>query len=164
MKGKMFMTIVLITMIAAVGVYASANPDGRDDSYPPGWGGRFQGEDRHMQDFSGETITVTGTLSLENWMHPELEADGIEYELLVPRFRGGPDLEEGEIVTVEGYTIEGMPCCDQEEGHDEIHLWVTKAIVDGEEFDLENEGWRGGMMGRGMMGGWRSGQIGKGSS
>ena len=157
MKTKMFIAAILMVTIAAGGVFASAQKDDRDEAYPPGWGGRFRNDDFEGPAFSEEKITVTGTLSFENWMHPGLESDGQEYELLVPRFRGGLDLEEGQTVTVEGYTTEGMPCCEEEEDG-EIHLWVTKAIIDGKEYELEEYGFRGmggGMMGSGMMGGRR---------
>ena len=63
------------------------------------------------------------------------------------------DLEDGQTVTVEGYTVEGMPCFEDEE---EVHIWVTKAIIDGKEYDMEAGGFRGGHMGSrrgmGMMG------------
>jgi hypothetical protein len=112
-------------------------------------------------ELSEETITVTGQLYFENRMHPELKSGGEEYELLVPHFYVYElDLEEGQTVTVEGYAVEGMPCYEYEE-EEELHIWVTKAVIDGEEYDLEagpRWGSRWGMMGhhggpgRGMMG------------
>ncbi len=83
-------------------------------------------------------------------MHPELKSGGKEYELLVPHYYAYElDLKDGQTVTVEGYTVEGMPCCE-DEAEEEVHIWVTKAVVDGKEYDLEGEGFRGGHMGPGM--------------
>ena len=98
-------------------------------------------------------------------MHPELISGADEYELLVPRFHARDlDLEDGQTVTVEGYAVEGMPCCEGEEGdHEEVHIWVTKAVIDGEEYDLDGRGRMGprwGMMGSGW--GHHGGMMGHG--
>ena len=147
MNTKRLIVLLLIGGIAATGAFASG--DKEEPQRPPRWDGPQMSE---------ETITVTGQLHFEDRMHPELESGGREYELLVPRYYAYElDLEEGQTVTVEGYTVEGMPCCEEEEG-DEIHLWVTKAVIDGKEYDLEDGsrmgmGPRGGMHPRwGMMG------------
>jgi RNase P/RNase MRP subunit p29 len=110
-------------------------------------------------ELSEETITVTGQLYFEDRMHPELKSGAEEYELLVPRFYAYElELEEGQTVTIEGYTLEGMPCCREEE-EQEIHILVTKAIIDGQEYNLEDDP-RWGMMGPGM--GRRGGMMGPG--
>jgi len=46
-----------------------------------------------------------------------------------------------------------MPCCEDAE-EEEVHIMVTKAVIDGKEYDLEAGGFRGGRMGSrmGMMG------------
>ena len=54
--------------------------------------------------------------------------------------------------------MEGMPCCVDEE-EEELHIWVTRAVINGEEYDLE-AGPRWGMMGPGM--GPRRGMMGPG--
>jgi hypothetical protein len=145
MNAKKIIIVLLIAGVAAAGAFASGNKE--DDRLGP------RG---YAPQLSEETITVTGQLYFENRMHPELKSGGEEYELLVPRFYVYElDLEEGQTVTIEGYTAEGMPCReDEEEG--ELHIWVTKAVIDGEEYDL-GDGPRWGMgpgMGprRGMMG------------
>jgi hypothetical protein len=75
-------------------------------------------------------------------MHAELKADGKEYELMVPRFYlYDLELKEGQQVTVEGYVAQG---------DEENYMFVTKAVIDGEEYDLERgrgPGWGPGMMG-----------------
>ena len=115
---------------------------------------------------SKEELTVSGKVYFENRMHPELKTADQEYELLVPRYLAYQiDLEDGEEIEVSGYRALDMPCYGEEE-EDEVHLWVTRATIRGEEYDLEDEqyggrgmmsrgnyGPRGGMMGRGFMGG-----------
>jgi hypothetical protein len=153
MSAKKIIILLLIAGVAAAGAFASGNKE--DD---------WRGPRGDAPELSEETITVTGRLFFENRMHPELKSGAEEYELLVPHFYAYElDLEEGQTITVEGYTTEGMPCYGlEDEEHEEVHIWVTKAIIDGEEYDLEH-GPRWGMMGPGrghrggMMGpGWRS--------
>jgi len=156
MSAKKIIILLLIAGVAAVGVFASGNKEDEAEATRPDWR-RIPRWD--APELSEETVTITGQLYFENRMHPELKSDGEEYELLVPRFYAYElDLEEGQTVTVEGYTVEGMPCCEDEE-EEELHIWVTKAVIDGEEYDLE-AGPRRGMMGPGM--GPRRGMMGPG--
>jgi hypothetical protein len=157
MNVKRIVILLLIAGVAAAGAFASGNKEDKSEAARPDWRRMPRGD---APELSEETITVTGQLYFENRMHPELKSGGEEYELLVPRFYAYElDLEEGQTVTVEGYTVEGMPCCQGEEG-EELHIWVTKAIIDGEEYDLEaaprwGMGPRRGMMGPGMKGSGR---------
>jgi hypothetical protein len=146
MSTKKIIILLLIAGVAAAGAFASGNKEDKSEAARPDWRRIPRGD---APELSEETITVTGQLYFENRMHPELKSDGEEYELLVPRFYAYElDLEDGQTVTIEGYTVEGMPCCeDEEEG--ELHIWVTKAVIDGQEYDLE-DGPRWGMMGPGM--------------
>jgi hypothetical protein len=149
MNAKRIIILLLIAGVAAAGVFASGNREDESDAARPDWRRMPRGE---APEFSEETITVTGELYFENRMHPELKSGGEEYELLVPRFYAyDMDLKEGQTVTVEGYTVEGMPCCEDEE-EEEVHIMVTKAVIDGKEYDLEGRGFWGGHMGsrRGM--------------
>jgi hypothetical protein len=151
MNAKRIFILLLIAGVAAAGVFASGNKEGKSDVTRPDWRWGPRGE---APEFSEETITVTGELYFENRMHPELKSGSEEYELLVPHFYAYElDLKDGQTVTVEGYTVAGMPCYEDEE-EEEVHIWVTKAIIDGEEYDLEADGFRGGRMGprMGMMG------------
>ena len=155
MNVKRMMLLLLIAGIAAAGAFGSGNKEDESEAARPDW--------RRMPRWDGpelseETITVTGELYFRNRMHPELESGDEEYELLVPRFYAYElELEEGQIITVEGHTVEGMPCCEEEE--EELHIWVTRAVIDGEQYDLE-DGPRWGMMGPGM--GPRRGMMGPG--
>ncbi len=146
-KRLMAMLVVALGLTAAMGVFAEGQ---REAPYGPGWRGQSLQE--------AEKLTLTGELYFQNRIHPELKSGGEEYELLVPRYYTyGADLKEGQTITVEGYKVDWeMPCEGDEEG--EAHLWVTKATIDGKEYDLERYGPRYGMMGgwggHGMMGGW----------
>ena len=145
MNAKKIMLLLLVTGIAAAGAFAEGNKEGEPETARPDWR-RMPRE--NAPELSEETITVTGRLYFENLIHPELTSGDVEYELLVPRFYVDElDLEEGQTVTVEGYTVEGMPCCEDEE---ELRILVTKAVIDGVEYELE-DGHRMGP-GRGMMG------------
>ncbi len=146
MKAKTLVFLFLIAGLAATGVWASGDKEDQLQPPAPGWRAP-QGE---APTVSEQTITVTGQLYFQNLMHPELKAGNQEYELLVPRYYAYQlDLEEGATVTVEGYTVEGLPCYEGED-EEEVHLWVTKAIIDGREYDLERGGFWGGRMGPGM--------------
>jgi hypothetical protein len=109
----------------------------------------------------GEKITVSGPVTFEDKRHPEIKSGGKEYELMVPRFAlWNLDIEEGQLVSVEGYTIDGMYC--EEEDEDEVHLMVTKAKIGDKEYDLERDmqGAWGGC--QGTWGGPGSGRRGPG--
>ena len=124
MNAKRIIILLLIAGVAAAGAFASGNKEDKTEPARPDWRRMPRGDAPQL---SEETITVTGQLYFENRMHPELKSGAEEYELLVPRFYAYDlDLKEGQTVTVEGYTVEGMPCYEDEEG-EELHIWVTKA-------------------------------------
>ena len=133
----------LVLLTAATGLFASGQKEPVErEPYGP--------------TLSKEEMTVSGKVYFENRMHPELKTADQEYELLVPRYLAYQiDLEEGEEIAVSGFKALDMACCDEEAG-DEVHLWVTKATIRGEEYDLENE------LGSGRgMGDWSNGQRGR---
>jgi hypothetical protein len=113
---------------------------------------------------TGEKITLTGALSFTNLVHPTLKSGDKVYTLLVPRrLIYQSSLKEGANVSVEGYQATVLPpWADVATGT--IAVYVTKATIDGKEYDLSQ--FRGRMMGagrdddegygpgRGMMGGW----------
>jgi hypothetical protein len=134
MSAKKIIVLLLFAGIAAAGAFASGNRENKAETVRPD---RQRPPRSEAPELSEETITVTGQLYFDNRMHPELKSDGEDYELLVPRFYiQDLDLEEGQTVTVEGYTVEGMPCCEEEDG-EELHILVTKAVIDGVEYELE---------------------------
>jgi hypothetical protein len=158
MSAKKIIVLLLIAGVAAAGAFAGGSKEDESEAARPDWRRLPRGD---APELSEETITVTGKVYFEDRMHPELKSGSEEYELLVPRFHVYElNLEDGQTITVEGYTVEGMPCCEDHE-EEEVHIWVTKAVIDGEEYDLDAEGFRGGRMGprwgmkdhrRGMMG------------
>lgn len=169
MNRKTMWIALLALAVAAAGAFASGKKEEQNNGrgfYGPGPGGcpgcgagagrGWQGrggprgprgpwaQDENGLKFSEEKLTVTGPVFFQNRMHAELKADGKDYELMVPRFYLYElELKEGQQVTVEGYVAQG---------DEENYLWVTKAIIDGKEFDLERGGGRGRGRGYGMMG------------
>jgi hypothetical protein len=137
MNAKKIIVALLIAGVAATGAFASGNKEEQTERVRPDEQRMPRGEAPEAPELSEETITVTGQLYFENRIHPELESGGETYELLVPRpYIYELNLEEGQTVTVEGYTVEGMPC--RGDGEDqELHIWVTKAVIDGQEYDLK---------------------------
>ena len=115
---------------------------------------------------SGQKLVLTGSVSFQNLIHPTLKSGDKVYELMVPRYLVyQADLKEGAQVTVEGYQVRGMPRWAQGDD-DNIDVYVTKATINGKEYDLSQ--FRGPMAGggygrgRGMMGGWGGDGYGRG--
>jgi hypothetical protein len=171
MNRKTIWIALLALAVAAAGAFASGKKE--DKNYGPGfygpgpggcpgcgpargWQGRGgprgrqgpwgAGEDFGLK-FSEDKVTVTGPVYFQNRMHAELKAGGKDYELMVPRFYlYDLELKEGQQVTVEGYVATG---------DEESYLWVTKAVIEGKEYDLERPGrGRGPGMMRGGPRGW----------
>ena len=162
MNRKTMLIALLALAVAAAGAFASGKKEEqnyRRGFYGPGpgggrgWQGRggpggAQGpwaDEEYALKFSEDKVTATGPVYFQNRMHAELKADGKDYELMVPRFYLYElELKEGQQVTVEGYVAQG---------DEESYMWVTKAVIDGKEYDLQRRG-RG--RGYGMMGprGW----------
>ena len=95
---------------------------------------------RNPYGYSLEIVSVTGQIFFEDRAFPELISGSKEYELMVPRYyQYDPDLTEGQTITVEGFIASGTgPCCTEDEAEgEEVHLRVTKAIIDGVEYDFE---------------------------
>jgi len=169
MNRKTMLIVLLALAVAATGAFASGKKEDRTPQAGPGFygpgpggcpncgGGFGPGRGAYgsaAEDglkFAEEKVTLTGELYFQNRMHAELKAGGKDYELMVPRFYlYDLELKEGQKVSVEGFVAAG---------EEENYLWVTKAVIDGKEFDLER---RGMAMGRGRMGprgggrgGWR---------
>ena len=153
MKQKIILVLFMLLTVGVISVSAVGQSETESGPCGPGWQSQGSG--------LGKKLEITGELYFENKIHPELKSGDQEYELMVPRFYTfGVDLKEGQTITVEGYRVEG-PCCTMEEEEDEIHLWVSKAVIDGKEYDLSKMSF--GKMGRPgpfmrgahpMSGGW----------
>jgi hypothetical protein len=160
MNRKTLWIALLALAVAAAGAFASGNKE--EQTYGPGgcpgWGngpgaqgrgaprGPWALGDESGLKFQEEKVTVTGPVYFQNRLHAELKADGQDYELMVPRFYlYDAELKEGQKITVEGFVAKG---------EEESYLWVTKAVIDGKEYDLQRRGrgrgrgWGPGMMGR----------------
>jgi len=130
MKQKIVLALLVLLTAGIISVSAV----GQSETEGVPCGPRWQSRSSEL----GEKLEITGELYFENKIHPELKSGNQEYELMVPRFYTfGVDLQEGQTITVEGYQVEG-PYCTMEEEEDEIHLWVSKAVIDGKEYDLDS--------------------------
>ncbi len=117
---------------------------------------------------TAEKLTLTGNVYVQDKIHPVLKSGGKEYELMVPYYLIAQiDLKEGSEITIEGYTVDGICRRPQaEDAGDDIDVRVTKATINGKDYDLGQyygpmmggrAGYgRGGMM-RGGGGAWGPG-------
>ena len=128
MKKKTLLIALVLGAIMVAGAFASPVSEGDPTSE---W----------------ETITVTGVVSFKDWPNPEITSRGTTYELMVPRFAMlDIDIEAGDEVTIEGILV------DQRVEDEEPMLMVTKALIDGEEYEVPFAGGMGHSDGRGRMG------------
>jgi len=120
-----------------------------------------------------ETLILTGEVTLANRRHPELKSAGKVYYLMVPPvyFSDEVSLNDGDIITIEGIVFNSseiekpevedyrgrgrgrghhMGFGFMEEGN---YVIVTKATIDGREYDLSELRGNGYFMKGGRMGG-----------
>lgn len=127
--------ILAVSLVLGIALAAAAFANGQNEPFPAG---------------TSQKLVLTGSVSFQNLIHPTLKAGGKVYELMVPRplvYRSG--VKEGATVTVEGYQVTGMPRWADDKD-DNIDVFVTKATIDGKEYDLSL--YRGRMMGGGGRG------------
>jgi hypothetical protein len=135
-----------LATIAALGLVLSAAAFASGQKEPPAAGSGAPGSGAPGQaapaQAARQKIVLTGPLSYKNLIHPTVKSGDKVFELLVPRhliFEAG--LKEGSQVTVEGYKVpEGALRRPGDDGENEV--FVTKATVDGKEYDLSR--FRGG--------------------
>lgn len=144
MKRSLIISVVLITMAAATtpliaeGIQEQADPvqQGRTNQAAPrsyGW--------NNTQAAQPEQLELSGTVKLSAG-HTLLQAeDGKEYRLMYPRFvLDELEVEDGAAVVLEGFLIPAMRW-DPEE--DDQYLRVTKAVIDGEEYEIGTDRYAG---------------------
>jgi hypothetical protein len=152
MNKRLVLIVAILAAIGLVGTFAEGSRETDERTYGPR--GRMD-----RPEFAEEITEITGQIYLEaDEHHPVLKAGGKDYELIVPRWQTvDAEIEDGETITVKGYLMEGAPCCEEDD--DEAHLFVTHAVIDGKEYELDRGPFEGGpMMGRrGMMPGRRGG-------
>ena len=153
MKRVVILAVLLLSGLGLTFVTAEGQQDPDRDSRGMGWLNEEPSEE--------DLITLTGELFYNNRIHPELISGSDEYELMVPHFYVYDlNLKDGQTVTVEGYKIDDALCpMESAEEEEETHIRVTKAVIDGKEYDLDDYDTRGGMFG--MMGqrGSRGGRM-----
>lgn len=141
MKAKVLSVVLLVAAVSATTAFARGT---KDDTTPGPWARGWRGPD-----VSEKKTEVTGKLSLEDW-HPVLKTDTEEYALMVPgRYRYDIDVKQGDTVKAEGYLVENAPWCRDE---NEKALLVTKAVVNGKEYQIDEGGWGPMAMGPGGRG------------
>ncbi|MBT3273632.1 MAG: hypothetical protein HN368_10780 [Spirochaetales bacterium] len=137
------LTTALILVLAGGLVGAFAEGQSEDPSTRFGPGGR-------SNEFPElEEIILTGQVYFEGLDFPVLKTAEKEYGLMVPRFYTYDiDIKDGKTITVEGLLgPEEMPRGRFSESDEfESHVMVTKAIIDGEEFEIDSR--YGSMMSR----------------
>jgi hypothetical protein len=117
----------------------------------------FAGGQQEPAAATGQKLTLRGSITFENLMHPTLKSGDKVYELLVPRYLAyQAGLKDGAEIAVEGYQVKDLPAWAGVE-ENETAVFVTKATINGKDYDLSQ--YHGGMMdgsyGQGgrMMGG-----------
>jgi len=165
MKKKMIFSVMIVMMVGTVGMPLMAS-------------GAQEGADNFTRPYEQlEEKTLTGEVAIGTDGRARLIVEGQEYELMYP-FIAAADLEveTGDVVTVEGAVVPGPRW---QEDEDALYFHVSGAVIDGEEYDLDDaygygmNGRRGGpgamggqaMNGRPMMGrqGNYSGPAGRGA-
>lgn len=85
-------------------------------------------------------ITVTGTVSVTNRIHPVLQSGSTDYELLVPPFAVyDSGVKDGQSITVKGYTVDASqvgPWLRYNDGTSGgTYFFVTAATINGKEYN-----------------------------
>lgn len=137
MKRNTMILIAVVMLLTGIGAaFASGNKDTAEVPY---------GRGPQWNIASNDKVTLTGTVTVSNKLHPELKVGSKLYYLMVPRYYlDDIEVKDGTSVTVEGFVATGVPMLNEK---DEAVL-VTKATIDGKEYDLER-GYGHPMMGRG---------------
>jgi len=134
LKRKIISLALCLFVIAAIGVFAK----GQGDNFT-----------------KKEAVTLTGAITINNRMFPELAVSDKTYLLLVPRFLVFKlDIKDGDQITVAGNVVEPKDNTGpQLKNLNGIKVLVEKATINGKEYNLKDYAhkWpRGGMRG-GMM-------------
>ena len=112
--------IVLLIALTAVSAFAS----GKDE------------ENGQADPYERELIRVEGALGFGEYGEPYIEQDGVKYLLRIPVAQTDvPDVEEGDVITVEGYAMEMNRFWNKNTYR---NLRVTKAIIGGEEYEIDD--------------------------
>ncbi|MBB6481668.1 hypothetical protein [Spirochaeta isovalerica] len=113
-----------------------------------------------------DTVSVTGALSLVNGELPYIESEGTKYTVMAPwAYLDDLELTDGMNVSLEGYLMPGPPLQWDDA---EQTLMVTKAVINGEEIEIDHpmdgSAYGGPMAGRGGFGGNMGGRGSRGGA
>jgi len=109
---------------------------------------------------TGDKLTLSGTVKVTNLINPVLSSGGKEYYLMIPRrLVYDVGVKDGAQVKIEGYQTAAAPRNAQADAK-ATYILVTKATVDGKDYDLSTGygAMAGGMRGD-MMSGKRGGMM-----
>ena len=135
------MVAILLMLGLTVALFAYGQGEENGKMY-----GQRQDHEKSNEEFrnlieSKEKISLTGELSIKNRVLPELKVGNEVYKLMVPRFcMVNLEVDEGTEVLLEGVILKVKKDVNiriLNEG-DKVFL-VTKAIINGEEYNPEEE-------------------------
>jgi hypothetical protein len=141
MNRVLITALILVLAGGMVGAFAEGQSEDPSSQFGPGR--------RSSELHAREEVTLTGQVYFEDLDFPVLKTAEKEYGLMVPRFYTYDiDIEEGQTITVEGLLgPEDMPGGRFTDTDSiESHVMVTKAIIGGEEFEIDTR--YGSMMSR----------------
>jgi hypothetical protein len=93
---------------------------------------------------SDEKVTLKGSISVTNKLHPELKSGNSTYLLMLPRYLLN-DVKEGDTVEVEGYKFSKdfvgsmMKNSQASLPKDSEFIFVSKVTYNGKTVDVQNE-------------------------
>lgn len=137
MYKRLFLFFMVLAVAAGIG-FAEGSKE--EEPEQPDW---RRGPGR----FDAEIVELTGTIMLEDDGFPVLKSGNEEYVLMYPYYLEDEiDVRDGAEITVEGFVAPHHPRWEKDE--DTVYIRVTKAVIDGEEYEVPF-GPRGGRKGFG---------------
>jgi hypothetical protein len=131
MKRVLITALILTLGSGLVGAFAEGQIEDPSTEYGRGWR-----DERPAL----EEVTLTGKVYFQGLDFPVLKTAEGEYDLMVPRYYTyDVEIEEGQTITVEGFLgPDEAPMGRFSRSEDgEPHVMVTKAIIGGEEFEID---------------------------
>ncbi len=157
---KRFTVVLLITLITAAAVFANGAQESQSSQQPTQPGPGFGRNQAPPPPAEAETVTLTGTVKVSVFP-PVLVADGVEYKIMVPPWAAADiSIKDGQEITLEGFLNDDCFGRYSAETDEDNILMVTKAIIDGQEYEIDMPG-PGGFDHHGR-GGMRPGSYGRG--
>jgi len=174
MKKELLVLLMIVSSVLLLTAEGKQDDDVQFYGRGPGMMGGYRfsdDEDDSTYLDSLEMITVSGSLSLINGELPFIESEGTKYTIRAPwAYMDELELANGMAVTVEGYLMPG-PSLQWDDS--EKNLMAIKAVVNGEEIEIDHpmngyarcgtgpmgrrSGFNGSRGGRGSRGGARMG-------